>query len=195
MTFQNVADEQISAGEAADFIISQLIAFNMTAEESTHLIDVLNQTSNEYSVSSADLAQGLSVVASTSNSMGNSLEETVAMLLAITEQTRSASRSARGMNTIFSRLSSVLDDGSSNGKAIQAIFDDLNITMYDSQGQMRDTFDLLTDLNGAWSSLDTNTQRYIAQTIAGMKVPIQGKLTGTALELWIPNYGRNVMVA
>ena len=195
MTFQNVADEQISAGEAADFIISQLIAFNMTAEESTHLIDVLNQTSNEYSVSSADLAQGLSVVASTSNSMGNSLEETVAMLLAITEQTRSASRSARGMNTIFSRLSSVLDEGSSNGKAIQAIFDDLNITMYDSQGQMRDTFDLLTDLNGAWGNLDTNTQRYIAQTIAGMKVPPQGKLTGTALELWIPNYSRNVIVA
>ena len=190
-----MADEQISAGEAADFIISQLIAFNLTAEESTHLIDVLNETSNQYSVSSADLAQGLSVVASTSNSMGNSLEETVAMLLAITEQTRSASRSARGMNTIFSRLSSVLDDSSSNGKAIQAIFDDLNITMYDSQGQMRDTFDLLTDLNGAWDSLDTNTQRYIAQTIAVMKVLIQGKLTGTALELWIPNYSRNVMVA
>ena len=41
--FQNVADEQISAGEAADFLISQLIAFNYTAEESTHIVDAINE--------------------------------------------------------------------------------------------------------------------------------------------------------
>lgn len=79
MKFQNIADEQISAGESADFIISQLIAFNMTAEESVHIIDAINEVSNQYSVSSADLSQGLSIVASSSAAMGNSMEETLGL--------------------------------------------------------------------------------------------------------------------
>ena len=41
--FQNIADEAISAGDSASFIISQLIAFNMEAEESTHIIDAVNE--------------------------------------------------------------------------------------------------------------------------------------------------------
>lgn len=40
--------------------------------------------------------------------------------------------------------------------------------MYDlSTGQMLDTYDLLSALSDKWQNLDTNTQRYIAQTIAG----------------------------
>lgn len=90
------------------------------------------------------------------------------MLTAITEQTRSSNRAARGLNTIFSRLGSVLDESSSNGKAITKIFEDLGISMYDlSTGQMLDTYDLLSALSDKWQNLDTNTQRYIAQTIAG----------------------------
>ena len=78
--FQNIADEQISAGESADFIISQLIAFNKTADDAMRVIDQINEVSNNYSVSSADLAQGLSVVASTSAAMGNSMEETLGII-------------------------------------------------------------------------------------------------------------------
>lgn len=79
--FSNVADEEVSAGESASFIISQLIAFNKTADESMGVIDAVNQVANEYSVSSADLAQGLSVVASTSAAMGNSMEETLGIIV------------------------------------------------------------------------------------------------------------------
>lgn len=79
--FQNVADEQISAGDAADFLISQLIAFNGTGSQSVenaeHIVDAVNAVSNAYSVSSGDLAQALGIVASSSSAMGNSFEETL----------------------------------------------------------------------------------------------------------------------
>lgn len=78
--FQNIADDQISAGDAASFIISQLIAFNKTADDSTHVIDALNEVSNNFSVSTTDLSKGLSVVASTSASMGNSMEQTIGII-------------------------------------------------------------------------------------------------------------------
>lgn len=93
--FQNVADEAISAGDSASFIISQLIAFNKTADEAINIVNEINAVSNSFSVSSADLSQALGIVASTSSAMGNSMEETLGLVTSITEQTRNASKSAR----------------------------------------------------------------------------------------------------
>lgn len=41
--YQNIADEQIDAGESASFIIAQMKAFNITAEDSMHIIDAVNE--------------------------------------------------------------------------------------------------------------------------------------------------------
>ena len=165
--FQNVSDEAISAGDSASFIISQMIAFGIKAKDAQSIIDKINQTSNEFSVSSGDLAQALGIVASTSSAMGNSLDETLGMVVAMTEQTRSASKSARGLNTISSRLSQVLDDTSDTGKKLVAIYDDLGISLEDGSGQMRSTYDILSDLHDVWGTLDTDTQKYIALTSSG----------------------------
>lgn len=176
--FSNVADETISAGDAADFIISQLIAFNQTtgdvASNATHLIDAVNEVANSFSVSSGDLSKGLSVVASSSAAMGNSLEQSIGLMVAITEQTRSASKASRGLNTIMANLAQVLDDSSSNGEKIKQIYSELGLSMEDSNGQLKSGYELLTDLAGKWNTLDSNTQKYIATTIAGEISPLQG---------------------
>lgn len=165
--FQNVADEEVNAGEAASFMIAQMVAFGIEAEDASKIIDSVNAVSNSYSVSSGDLANSLGLVSSTSSALGNSMEETLGMMTAITEQTRSANKAARGLNSIFTELSSVLDDASSNGKKITAIFNELNIDIFDEQtGQMRDSYDLLKDLAAEWKTLESNEQDYIAQTIA-----------------------------
>lgn len=39
--YQNIADEQLSAGEASEFIIAQMKAFNISAEDSVHIIDAV----------------------------------------------------------------------------------------------------------------------------------------------------------
>ena len=39
--YRNISDEELSAGESANFIIAQLKAFNMTASESEHIIDAV----------------------------------------------------------------------------------------------------------------------------------------------------------
>lgn len=41
--YQNIADEQLSAGEAAEFLISQMKAFNISAEDSIHIADAVNE--------------------------------------------------------------------------------------------------------------------------------------------------------
>lgn len=41
--YQNVADVELTAGEAANFIVSQMKAFNLTADDSEHIIDAVNE--------------------------------------------------------------------------------------------------------------------------------------------------------
>ncbi len=80
--FQNVADEAISAGDSASFINSQMKAFNITANDAEHIIDAVNQVSNLYAASSADLAKGLKVGAAGMRNLGNSFEETLGLITA-----------------------------------------------------------------------------------------------------------------
>ena len=165
--FQNVSDEAISAGDSASFIISQMIAFGIEAENAQSIIDKVNEVANRFSVSSGDLSKALGIVASTSAAMGNSIDQTLGVVTAITEQTRNASKSARAANTIFSRLAQVVDENSDVGQKLTGIYNSLGIALYDSSGQMRSTYDILADLASQWGSLDKNTQQYIAITSAG----------------------------
>lgn len=102
--YQNIADEQISAGESASFIISQLKAFDKTANEATHIVDALNEVSNNYAVSSADLANNLGKVSATLHANNVEYEEALGMLTAITEITRNASTASRGLRICFDLL-------------------------------------------------------------------------------------------
>ena len=169
--FQNVADEEMSAGESASFLISQLIAFNQNtgdvAGNAKHIADAINEVANNFSVGTGDLATGLKIVASTSSAMGNSLEETIGMLTAITEQTKNSSKASRGLNSIMASLAQILDPASSNGKKLVDIFTQLDIEMYDANGQFKTGYELLSGLAGVWDTLDTNSQKYIATTLAG----------------------------
>lgn len=165
--FQNVSDEAITAGDSASFIISQMIAFGVEADNASSIIDSVNEVANQFSVSSGNLSKALGNVASTAGAMGNSMEETLGMVTAITEQTRNASKASRSLNTIFSRLSQVTDKNSETGQKLTDIYDGLNIALYDSEGQMRSSYDILSDLSTKWDSLSKNQQNYIALTSAG----------------------------
>lgn len=67
----------------------------------------------------------------------------------------------------MANLAQVLDEDSSNGKKIVAIFKDMGINMYDTSGQLKTGYELLKDLASGWAGLEKNTQKYVATTIAG----------------------------
>lgn len=171
---QNVADEEISAGDAASFIISQMIAFeeelgrfSTEGEKAEHVVNAINEVANSFSVSSGDLSKALSIVSSSASAMGNSMEETLAMTTAITEETRNASRSARGLNTIMARLAQVLDENSSTGKTLIKFYDEFGISLKDANGNLRDSFDIFSDLSEVWGTIDPDTKIEFAIASAG----------------------------
>ena len=103
LMYSNIADEEINAGDAASFIIAQLKAFNLEAEDTTktlenaqHVIDSVNEVSNKFAVSSADIANNLGTASAVMANAGNTLEELIGLMTAGTEITRNAGKVANG---------------------------------------------------------------------------------------------------
>lgn len=96
--YRNIADEAISSGDSANFIISQMKAFgNETETFAEHTINAINNVSNNMSVSSSDISTALSKTSSAMGALGNDFNETIGLVTAGTEiMTGQASKVARG---------------------------------------------------------------------------------------------------
>ena len=88
-------------------------------------------------------------------------------MTAITEITRNGSRSARGLVSIQSRLNQVVDESSSTGKQLIELYKEQNIALFDQNGQLRDSYDILKDLAAVWPTLTRNQQAEFALAQAG----------------------------
>lgn len=172
--YQNVADEAISAGDSASFIISQLIAFGDTmegftseAEKAQHVIDAVNEVANNFAVSSGQLATNLGNMSAVMSQTGASFEESLGMLTAITEVTRNASKASRGLVSIGSRLVQITDEGSTVGKTLKETYEELGITLFDSNGQLLSSYEIFSQLAEIWPTLTKNQQNFIASNQAG----------------------------
>lgn len=78
--FQNVADEELSASEAASFLIAQMAAFNIEAENSEHIINAVNEVANRFAVSSGDISQSLGIMSSALAAGNVSFEESIGLV-------------------------------------------------------------------------------------------------------------------
>lgn len=165
--YQNIADEALSAGDAADFIISQMKAFNIEAENSEHIIDAVNNVSNNMAVSSADLATNIGKASAALAVGGNTYEEVLALMTGITEITRSGTKAARALVSVQSRLNQVVDESSSVGQALLEFYREHNIDVYDADGQLRSLYEILTDMAKIWPTLTKNEQGYYLNQQSG----------------------------
>ena len=77
--FQNIADSEISAGDAASFIISQMKAYGIEANNAVSILDKVNETSNSFAVSSTDITSALTKQSASLAAYGNSIDESIAL--------------------------------------------------------------------------------------------------------------------
>ena len=175
--YTNIADEEISAADSADFIIAQLKAFNLesedinkTLENSYHIIDAVNEVSNNYAVSSADIATNMGKASVVMANAGNSMEQMIGLMTAGTEITRNASKVANGLKTITLRLQGMDDEGQESLELqaqMEALFQKLGISVYDANGELKNTYEILETLAPVYQKLTNAEKAYVTETIAG----------------------------
>lgn len=169
--FTNIADTQISTADAASFLISQMKAFNIEADESYHIIDATNEVANSFAVGTNDLSTALIKAGTSLSSVGNTFEETIGLVTAGTEiLVGQPSKVGNGLRTIGLNIAALAKESENYVAANGAV----NISLRDSQGEMRSTYDILKDLyegvegqSKAWKELSTVEQAAIGEALAG----------------------------
>lgn len=71
-------------------------AFNLTAQDSEHIINAVNEVSNNTAVSSADIATNIGKASAALAVGNNTYEESLALMTGIVEVTRNGAKAARG---------------------------------------------------------------------------------------------------
>ena len=170
LMYTNIADEEVSAAEAAEFMIAQMKAFNIEATDAEHIIDAVNEVANRYAVSSADIANNLGKSSAVMANAGNSYEEMIGILTAGTEITRNASKVSNGLKTITLRLQGMDEAGEESLELVaqmEGLFTKLGLSMYKADGSLKSTYELLKDLAPVYRDATAAQKAYITETIAG----------------------------
>lgn len=155
--FQNVADTEISASQAAASIVSQIQAFGRDTMEPIHIIDAYNEVANHFAVGTNDLSRALELSAAGMATYGNTFEETIGLVTAGTEiMVGRSAQVARGLNTI-----------SANIVANSNVLQKYGIQVKSANGDLKSTYDVLTELKPVWDSLTDVERQALGQTLAG----------------------------
>ena len=170
--YQNTADEVMSTSQATDILTSIIKAYNIQASDSIQITDKINKVSADFAVSSGDIGNGLKVASASMSTMGNSLDQTTALLTAgTTIFQHQSSQVARGLNTIGLNLTKNKDK-----------LEQYGIATTDSNGKLRSTYDILKDLHGVWDRLgETQERADLGMTLAGKN---QYKILSAIMNQW-----------
>lgn len=154
----NISD--MSVDESASTMTAALKGFNMEIEESLHVVNALNETDNNFAITTKQLAEAMTRSAGAASTYGVSLERTIGYTTAIGQVTReSGSIIGNSLKSIYSRITSI--SGAVDGLA------DIGIGIKDSAGEMRKVDDILDDLGGQWNGLNAEQQQNLGLQIAG----------------------------
>lgn len=156
--YQNIADTEVSAADSASFIISQIKAFNKTADDATGIIDSVNEVANDFSVGTNDLQNALTTGGAAIATYGNTYSQTIGLITAGTEiMVGKSSQVARGLSTIASRITK-------NSDALK----EYGISTTNANGDLRSTYDILSDVAKKWSTMSNAQRTSLGNTLAGV---------------------------
>lgn len=102
IVYSNVGDLDIET--ATNDLVSATKAFDLNADETGKIVDSFNEVGNRFAVSAKQLGEGLNSSASTLYMSGNTIDESIAMLTAMTEVTQDASSAGAALKIFALRV-------------------------------------------------------------------------------------------
>lgn len=168
----NVADGIDQTSDAASTLISVMKGFNIAEAESIRIVDKLNNVSNQSPVGFDNLANGLERVSGTMYQSGNTIDETIGLLTGGFAQLRNMEKVSTGLVTISQRLRAVDEDGNAiDGLSaeLEEAFGKIGVAIEDANGELRSTYDILSDYAKVYSTLSSEQQQYYAELASGKR--------------------------
>lgn len=155
---------------AQTYMLPALQAFNIEAEKSIALIDKYNNISNNMATTVNDVGDAMSKSASSMSVAGNSLEQTIALIATAESQTKlGGAEVGTALKTLSMRLATFKD--TETGEVIPQMAEKIKelsgVDITDLNGQLRNTYDIYTEIGKVYKDLDQNTQMQLNEILGG----------------------------
>jgi TP901 family phage tail tape measure protein len=181
----NVGDGINDVKDASSALIAVLKGFNMKDTQAMGVLDAINEVSNTSAIDFASITEGLRRVSGTLSQTGASLEETIGLLTGGFGSLRDIETVSAGLIMISQRLRGIGEDGEViDGLApkLQKAFKNIaKIDIQDKSGNLRNTFDILTDMSKIMPTLSDENQQYLGELAGGNR---QVKVLNAILNGW-----------
>lgn len=163
-----------SIDSATSALVSTMQAFNYAAEDSMHIVDVMNEIGNNYSVSSDGIATALQESASALVTANNSYQEAVAMIAAANKTTQDVSKVGGALRTVSLRLRGTEVEGEDNeglitsmSKLREKIQGLSGVDILTDTGAYKSTYQILLEISKVFSTMNDMDQAALLEIIAG----------------------------
>lgn len=168
-----------SADEASEALISTIQAYGYAAEDSMHVVDVLNEIGNNFAISSDGLATALQDSASSLMAAGNNLEQSVAMIAAANKVLQDPNSVGAALRTISLRIRGtsvkVLEE---MGEETDGVIESVSklqakvkglsgVDILTDTGAYKDTYTVIKEIAQVWDQMNDINRAALLELLAG----------------------------
>lgn len=156
--------------QSVEDLTAVLKAFNIDAEKSITVIDLITNVMLNNAITAADLAAAYKQVASTASVLGISLAGLTGFITAIKAETRDAGgKIGLALRTMFTRITTVSADALQQLTGIPLFLDETGKATTTASNRLRNLENVISDLSLVFNQLGDAQQVQVARLIGGVR--------------------------
>ncbi|MCW4657227.1 phage tail tape measure protein [Bacillus sp. AS_5] len=141
----------LDLGTAADIASNIMSGFGLSADKATHTADVLALAASNSNTNVTQMGEAMKYAAGTAHTVGFSMEETSAAIMAMANSGLQGSVAGQAFATSLGRLAKPT-------KEMRKVMDELNLSFFDQQGKIKPLPTIIKELEDKTGSM-TNQQK------------------------------------
>ncbi|MGN4739063.1 phage tail tape measure protein [Bacillus cereus group sp. MYBK227-1] len=141
----------LDLGTAADIASNIMSGFGVSADKATHTADVLALAASNSNTNVTQMGEAMKYAAGTAHTVGFSMEETSAAIMAMANSGLQGSVAGQAFATSLGRLAKPT-------KEMRKVMDELNLSFFDQQGKIKPLPTIIKELEDKTGSM-TNQQK------------------------------------
>lgn len=186
IVFSVVGD--IGVEEASKDLVSAIKGFgievDLQGKNIRNIVDIYNEVGNKFAISSAGIGEATRRSAASLKEAGNTIEESVAMVVGANSTLQDPAAVGTALKTVAMRIRGIDEEGEKVKNLVpelEASFKRLGLTILNSSGGFKSTYDIIKDLASVWDKLDDIERSDILEKVAGKR---QGNVVASLINNW-----------
>ena len=167
---------QMEAAEASKALTSAMKGYKVEVKDSIGIVDKFTAVDMEAAASAGDIATAMAETATSADIAGVSMDKLIGYIATVKEVTQDGAESVGTFyKTLFARMNNVAagkfvdEETGESLNDVETVLNELQISLRDTNGEFRNSGEVLDEVASRWKSFDSTAQHAIATAFAGTR--------------------------